>query len=151
MLPTEITSYLLEPNLKFKLNNDGKYVLENELNEGEIENLLDIIGSGFNFKNIMYEVSKFGKLIEDGIDIKNNRKNLKSIIKCEYEEDCPDFGFYNPELRNDFKTRLKYFIPKLPFNLRLALKILFGKCTIYNHYDNNYKVYISEIVTDKKI
>ena len=86
MLPTEITSYLLEPNLKFKLNNDGKYVLENELNEGEIENLLDIIGSGFNFKNIMYEVSKFGKLIEDGIDIKNNRKNLKSIIKCEYEE-----------------------------------------------------------------
>lgn len=67
------------------------------------------------------------------------------------EEDCPDFGFYNPELRNDFKTRLKYFIPKLPFNLRLALKILFGKCTIYNHYDNNYKVYISEIVTDKKI
>ena len=86
MLATEITSYLLEPNLKFKLNNDGKYVLENELNEGEIENLLDIIGSGFNFKNIMYEVNKFGKLIEDGIDIKNNRKNLKSIIKCEYEE-----------------------------------------------------------------
>ena len=60
------------------------------------------------------------------------------------------FGFYNPDLRNDFKTRLKYFIPKVPFNLRLALKILFGKCTIYNHYDNDYKVYVSEIVTDKK-
>ena len=65
-------------------------------------------------------------------------------------EDCPDFGFDNPELRNDFKTRLKYFIPKVPFNLRLESKILFGKCTIYNHYDNDYKVYISEIITDKK-
>ena len=66
-------------------------------------------------------------------------------------EDCPDFGVDNPELRCNFKTRLKYFIPKVPFNLRLALKILFGKCTIYNHYDNDYKVYISEIITDKKI
>lgn len=65
--------------------------------------------------------------------------------------DCPDFGFDNPELRDCFKTRLKYFLPKIPFNIRLVLKILFGKCTIFNHYDNIFDIYISEIITDKKI
>lgn len=65
--------------------------------------------------------------------------------------DCPDFGVNEPSLRDNFTTRLKCFLPKIPFNIRLVLKILFGKCTIYNHYDNNFKVYISEIITDKKI
>lgn len=65
--------------------------------------------------------------------------------------DCPDFGVSEPSLRDNFSTRLKYFLPKIPFNLRLASKILFGNCTIYNHFDNDYNVYISEIVTTKKI